>query len=95
MFFLRFLAKSTHLQLLSHEDYQKLTKEMPTALDALCGNVKDNLNVPTIKGKFSFSFIHKRNLRSLTKDNSFLNDRAYENLDIGKQEIQTLCGRFV
>jgi hypothetical protein len=85
MFFLRFLAKSTHLQLLSDEDYKRLTKEMPAALDALHGNVKDNHNVPTTKGKFSFSFIRKRNFVSLIKDISFLNDCPYQNLGIGKQ----------
>jgi len=40
MVFLSFLAKSTHLQLLSDEDYKKLTKEMPAALDVLYGNTK-------------------------------------------------------
>jgi hypothetical protein len=40
MVFLSFLAKSTHLQLLSEEDYTKLIKEMPAALDVLYGNTK-------------------------------------------------------
>jgi len=40
MVFLRFLAKPIHLQLLSEEDYKKLIKEMPAALDVLYGNIK-------------------------------------------------------
>ena len=56
MVFLRFLAKSTHLQLLSDEDYKKLTKEMPAALDALYGNVKSSQDSPTTKGKARFIY---------------------------------------
>ena len=40
MVFFNFLAKSSHLQLLSEEDYEKLIKEMPAALDVLYGNSK-------------------------------------------------------
>ncbi len=40
MGFLSFLAKPIHLQLLSEEDYKKLSKEMPAALDVLYGNIK-------------------------------------------------------
>ena len=54
--FLRFLAKSTHLQLLAEEDYKKLLKEMPAALDALYGNPKDSLTFPTLKGKVRENF---------------------------------------
>jgi hypothetical protein len=50
MVFLRFLAKPTHLELLSDEDYKKLATEMPAALTVLYGNVKTNLNSPTTKG---------------------------------------------
>jgi len=52
MVFLSFLAKSTHLQLLSDEDYKKLTKEMPAALDVLYGNTK---------GKFLSSLYSSKN----------------------------------
>lgn len=44
MVFLSFLAKSTHLQLLSDEDYEKLIKEMPAALDVLYGNTKGKIS---------------------------------------------------
>ena len=40
MNFLSFLARPGHLQLLSDEDYKKLVKEMPAALDVLYGNNK-------------------------------------------------------
>jgi hypothetical protein len=81
MGFLRFLAKSTHLQLLSEEDYRKLIKEMPAALDVLYGNTKC---------RFSVIFL-KRNLLSLSlrKDLSFPNDRIYQNLSIGKPQKKT------
>ncbi|CAF0976170.1 unnamed protein product [Rotaria sp. Silwood1] len=49
MGFLRFLAKSNHLELLSDDDYKKLTKEMPAALDVLYGNVKINYDLLTTK----------------------------------------------
>ncbi|UJR21263.1 hypothetical protein I4U23_024358 [Adineta vaga] len=67
--FLRFLAKSTHLQLLSDEDYKKLLKEMPAAFDALYGNVKDNSNSPHLK---DVSFVNEclcRNI-GLVRSNS-------------------------
>ena len=50
MFFLRYLAKKTHLQLLPDEDFKKLTKDMPAALDVLYGNAKENVNMSTLKG---------------------------------------------
>lgn len=43
MSFLTFLAKPSHLQLLGDEDYKKLIKEMPAALDVLYGNSKGKL----------------------------------------------------
>ena len=43
MVFLSFLAKPSHLQLLGDEDYKKLIKEMPAALDVLYGNSKGRL----------------------------------------------------
>ncbi|CAF4060476.1 unnamed protein product, partial [Rotaria magnacalcarata] len=49
MSFLRFLADSTHLQLLSNDDYKKLTKEMPAALDVLYGNSGANNSLVTLK----------------------------------------------
>jgi hypothetical protein len=61
MVFLRFLAKSTHLQLLSDEDYKKLTTEMPAAFDALYGNVKSSHSSPTAKGIFSVLFNNETN----------------------------------
>ena len=65
MVFLRFLAKPTHLQLLSDEDYKKLSTEMPAALTALYGNVKSNHNSPTTKGIYYSLFLLKTNLLSL------------------------------
>ncbi|CAM4894465.1 unnamed protein product [Rotaria socialis] len=49
MSFLRFLADSTHLQLLSNDDYKKLIKEMPAALDVLYGNAGVNHSLVTLK----------------------------------------------
>lgn len=43
MGFLSFLARPGHLQLLSDEDYKKLIKEMPAALDVLYGNNKGRI----------------------------------------------------
>ncbi|CAF0991173.1 unnamed protein product [Rotaria sordida] len=51
IFFLRFLAQSNHLELLSDDDYKKLTKEMPAAFDVLYGNVKVNYDSITTKGR--------------------------------------------
>ena len=47
--FLSFLAKPIHLQLLSEEDYKKLIKEMPAALDVLYGNIKGKICTYSIK----------------------------------------------
>ncbi|CAF2411458.1 unnamed protein product [Rotaria sp. Silwood2] len=51
MCFLRFLAKSNHLELLSDNDYRKLTKEMPAALDVFYGNAKVNYDSLITKGR--------------------------------------------
>jgi hypothetical protein len=52
MIFLRFLAKSPHLQLLNEDEYKKLMTEMPVALKALRGNTMNNRESPPMKGKF-------------------------------------------
>lgn len=51
MGFLRFLADSARLQLLSEEDYKKLMKEMPAAFSVLYGNTGLYNNPLSSKGK--------------------------------------------
>jgi hypothetical protein len=51
MIFLGFLAQSSHLQLLTDDEYKKLMTEMPVALKALRGNTLNNQESPIIKGK--------------------------------------------
>ena len=68
MFFLRYLAKTTHLELLSDEDFKKLTKDIPAALNVLYRNAKENVNVSTLIGKLHF---FQRNLVVLRKKISY------------------------
>jgi hypothetical protein len=72
MVFLSFLAKPIHLQLISEEDYKKLIKEMPAALDVLYGNTKGRFCTYRMKRILSFT--------KKIKDN----DRIYQNKSIGK-----------
>ena len=52
MGFLRLLAKSTYLELLSEDDYKRLIKEMLAALNILYGNDPDESKLSTPKSKF-------------------------------------------
>ena len=54
MIFLRFLAKSLHLQLLTEDEYKKLMTEVPVALKALRGNTLNSGESPVIKGIIQF-----------------------------------------
>lgn len=54
MIFLRFLAKSLHLQMLTEDEYKKLMTEVPVALKALHGNTLNSGESPVIKGIVSF-----------------------------------------
>ena len=51
--FLRFFASLNHLQLLSEDDFRKLMREIPMALNAVSDNIKTQQSSPTNKGKYS------------------------------------------
>ncbi|UJR28200.1 hypothetical protein I4U23_009451 [Adineta vaga] len=69
MIFLRFLAKSPHLKLLTEDEYGKLMTVMPVALKALRGNTLDNRELPLIKD-VRFVIDHLDRTFSIARSNS-------------------------